>query len=233
MKILSSLFILVFAILLASCTQTENNISPVAPNLNKVTPLSSINNGTPFPFPLLTTFKAYTNKGWSSTGQLDKVSVLLSNPLPAKSVTFAVIVYSAPGPIGNSEKVLTFLDFQYGNTVTVPVTPGKQIQKITIYAFSNNSITATNYYSNNQDFTNLKVDSWKSTGKDITVTSSSYVPSINQLYAVVNYGTSSVLVFMQKPSSQTFTIPDFGGSQVTSVSLYGLGNSILPVPLGF
>lgn len=229
MKILSSLFVLVFAIFLASCTQTENNISPVAPNLNKVTGTSTIHNGTPFPFPLLTTFKSYTTKEWNSSSQLNKVTVLLTQQLPPKCITFAIVTYAAPGPISNSQKVMTYLDLQSGNKLTVSVIPSKRIQAITIYGLSNNSFGTNNFYSVNQNFSNLKVDSWKSSGNNLTVSSSSYVPSISQLYAVVNYGTTSVLVFMQKPSTQTFSIPNYGGSTVTSVSLFGLASSIIPL----
>ena len=224
MKKLSILSIAVLAFFLASCTQTENSISPVAPTFNKTMDSPGLmNTRTPFPFPLLTAIKSFQVKSWNSSIQPNQVIVQLSNSLPSRCITFAVVEYLAPGPIGSSQKVMTFLNLQSGSQVAVPVEAGKNIQSIRIYGVSENTIgTVGNLYSDLQSFTNIKVDSWKSAGKVLTVSETTYNDNVNQVYAEINYNNSSVLVFMQKPSSQTFSIPGFGGSQVQSVALYGL-----------
>jgi PBP1b-binding outer membrane lipoprotein LpoB len=228
MKILSVLSILCFAFLLASCTQTENSSSPVAPIFNKTTEAPGINTHNPYPFPLLTSFKTYQTKSWNSASQANQVTVMLMKSLPVKSITFAVVEYYSPGPAANMQKVMTFLYYQSGDRVNVPVTPGKKIYDIKIYGLVGNSVDVNSLYNDFQKFNNVKIDQWKTSGKTITVTASNNINNVSQVYAEIQYNNESVLVFMQKPSTPTFTIPNFGSSTITSVTLYGLQIPITP-----
>ncbi len=63
MKYFTILSVLVLAVLLASCAQTESDISPVGPNLSKTISATLNQEGPVYPFPLFTSFKSYANNG--------------------------------------------------------------------------------------------------------------------------------------------------------------------------
>ena len=227
MKYFTILSVLVLAVLLASCTQTGSDISPVGPNLSKTNSATLNQEGPVYPFPLFTSFKSYANNGWISAGKFNQVIVRLINPLP-KTVAFAIVEYSnAPGPITtNGNKEMVYLDIQDGTNITVPVTPGSKIQNITIYGLTNSIYVVGNLYSEFQEFNYLKVDEWKSSERSIVITSSAYNKVYQQVFAEFSYGNNSTLIFLQKPASQLMSVPNSNGSKVTSVSLFGLSASV-------
>lgn len=228
MKYFTILSVLVLTFLLTSCTQTENDFSPVGPDLIKTNNETMNQDGSVYPFPLFTSFKSYANNGWISTGKFDQVIVRLNNPLP-KTVAFAIVEYlNEPGPItGNSGKEMVYLDVQEGTNINVPVTPGNKISNITIYGLTHSIYIAGNLYQEFQKFNNVKVDEWKSSERSIVITSSAYNNTFKQVFAEINFGTNSTLVFLQKPASQLMSFPNSNGTKVTSVSLFGLSANVV------
>lgn len=216
--ILSVIFL---SFLLASCTQPDSSLSPVGPSLDKSveTTLTSDNS---FPFPLYTTFKSYTVKSMTPDGILG-ITVELTKDVPSGSIAFAVINYNGVEPASGLlvDKEMLFLDRQSGKRIVVPVESAKSIAKVTIYAGYGTTSSDVKIYRYGQRFRAFGVEAWKSESNSVVVAASYELAYASEVYAEVMFKEYSKLVFVQKPSSNVFSIPENKPDDIAAMNLFG------------
>jgi hypothetical protein len=225
MKYFTILSMFVFSFILASCTQTENTFSPVAPVMNKTVIMPGNVTDNKYPFDLYTTFKFYDLNNWSLMDG-NSVNVELADPLPDNCYSFAVTTYYSTGTQRNTSKVLTYLGLKSGTNIVVPIISGQKLTDVKIYGSSIATGRNIDIYPDGQNFSSIKVDGYKVVNKTIDITAAGYATHFTQVYTIIHYNGNSVLMFLQKPTSNIFSIPCFGTSDVTGVTLYGLTNLI-------
>ncbi len=215
--------VIFLSVLLASCSQTDNSLSPVSPVLDKPAASSQIM-PVPFPFPLYTTFKSFTIKQWMPSEKAGVITLEIANDMPKGCIVFAVITYKISGWVKSPavDKEMVFLDHQYGKKIDVPVTEGKDVSKITIYGGVENPRIDVNYYKYGQRFKFFAVQDWKFANDGIVLAANENMMSATNIYTEISYKGAGELVFMQKPSSNVFSVPSSNSIGITGLSLFGI-----------
>jgi hypothetical protein len=98
-----------------------------------------------------------------------------------------------------------------------------QVQKLSVYGFELNGASEGIYpFVNNSNMQDVAVKGWKLGKNNIKVECSGIWPSsLKFIFAEINSKAGSYLVFLQRPYSTTFEIPEYGKFGVAGLQLFG------------
>ena len=220
MKNLMFLIALSFSLILAACSNTDQEIiSPGSSELDK----SGLGVQS-FPFKLYQTFpelkSARVSWQYEKTGisiEVNDRSVNIANKYLFAIIEYANSRSTTMAFLGDSKSGKYFIN-------SISETEVGKISKISIFFYditlSTSGITAP--YSISQLFNNLGVRRWSDGGANVKVSSFPFPPGTRQLFAQLIASEGNQLIFLGKPQSETFDFPKSEKYSTKDIKLYTL-----------
>ncbi|RPI74424.1 MAG: hypothetical protein EHM47_03600 [Ignavibacteriales bacterium] len=229
MKTSILLFALSVTLILTSCSQLEEESSPVTPSMNKYAEGSDIN---VFPYEYLATFQEVEYVKWEESLSDDQwVIVTMSKQKKEFHHIFCEIVYTDRNEPVAKDRELFFAGNPDNLKFAVPKPLDKTISEVNLYAVYNyptaNELPGYNEfpnfpYNDRQKFPSIGVDSWMTKEKIISVDAAEDVYNNEHVFVQIDSKEGKMLVFMAKPSFEIFEIPKYGDLGINEVNIYGL-----------
>ncbi len=218
MKNLMLLIALSFSLILAACSNTDQDfISAGSSDLDKGGLAVQS-----FPFKLYQTFPELKSARVSWQYEKTGVSIAVSDISVSivNKYLFAIIEY------GNSRStIMAFLGDSKSGKYFINSTSEAEVNKISnisIFSFditlSASGITAP--YSISQLFKNLGVRGWSDGGANVKVSSDAFPSGTSQLFAQLIASEGNQLIFLGKPQSETFDFPKSEKYNLKDIKLF-------------
>jgi hypothetical protein len=224
MKNLVALFTVLFLFGLTSCSDVNDNSLLTNPVMEKSS-LPSNEEITPSPvspYPYLNSFSKVEKLSYVSSEGGNAIEFYI----PEGSAKFAhlyVVVNFVQGiglPIAPK---MYFIDQIFETSFKIEGIRLDQVQNLSVYGFELNGSSEGIYpFINNSAMNEVSVKGWKLEKSNIKVECSGTWPSsLKYVYAEIDSKTGSRLVFLQRPSSTSFIIPQYGTYGVSGLKLFG------------
>ncbi len=209
---------------LASCSDLNQDISPVAPEINKVSeqttgPIL----GDPYYYSYLQDFVEIKVTSFGNS-KSNTISVTIDNSkAPGEIIhAFAVLDYFSPTVTGQC--YLVFVGKLNSSTFEIPGYSADKLANVRIYALtSGNGRPKSKVYDQYQSFQDMLISNFDIVGRDMKIVTSSWSENLLDAFVEISSGGSRKLVYIEKPESSAFSIPitnPFPGSDI-SVRLFG------------
>jgi hypothetical protein len=215
MKTLMLFIAISFALILAACSNTEQDItSPVSTELVK-SPVEIQS----FPFEVYQIFPELKSARVSWQNEKEGITIFVSDisDRVRNSYLFAIIEFA------NDEVVtLAFLgDLKSGNFYL----PGLTAEKIRAINIFNYDLTLSPDerplpYPKSQIIKNIRIKAWADGGAYVKVSSYPFTPNTRQLFAQLVASESNQLIFLGKPQSENFTFPKSEKLNLNDIKLF-------------
>jgi len=219
MKNLVILFVVFFSLFLTSCSDVLDNSMVTNPVMEKtfVSGSGSETASPVYPYPYLYNFSEIKGiKYYSQEGQTS-VDFLLPDFEANASQLYVVVMFHQ-----DINARTYFIDEINQNSFKVDGLSADAISEVHIYYTSTNSQTeGVSPFTNNTDFREVAVNGWKLDNSSIDVEASQWPSSLKYLFAEITTKENSYFVFLQKPYSNRFKIPEYGKYGVQSIKLFG------------
>lgn len=216
MKNLVILFVVFFSLFLTSCSDVTDNSFLTNPVIEK----SSVDDVTPspvYPYPYLTNFteikalKYYTPDGENS------IHCMLPDYESIFSSLYVVVSFHQ-----ESISKTYFIDKIEANNFQVEGINSTQVKDIHVFGFLNNSGSETvSPLANNTALYELVVNNWKIDEDKIVTECAVWPSSLKYVFAEIQTKESNYFIFLQRPYSNNFVIPQYGKYDVQSIRLFG------------
>jgi|GEM_PF-4125226 len=218
------LFVFSASLILTSCSQLEQENSPVAPTINKhVDPANIIN----YPYEYLAAFPEIQYVKWEeSVSDAQWVIVTMDKSLKFHHL-YCEIIYSSENEPIYEKRELIFAGKPETNKFAVSKTYSDKIKEVNVYAvlnFGNSDKPLP--YNVGEKLNPVRVHSWNVQGDVVSVSTSEEIYTKSHVYARINSNSGNMLVFVGNPSAETFDIPEYGDLGINDVDLYGFDNTI-------
>jgi hypothetical protein len=228
MKGLILFFALSVSLVLTSCSQLDQESSPVTPQINKE---SNPLNYETFPYEYLAAFPEMESVKWEealSDGQW--VIVTLNKTDREFHHIFCEVIYSDLTEPVEKISELYFAGKPEDSRFVFAKPENSIISDVRVYVVydypSVNEILIYNEipfpYNHWQKFSSIYVHAWETKDKVISISAENDVNNSEHIFAQINSKEGNMLVFAAKPSSEFFDIPKYGDTGVMDVNLYGL-----------
>jgi len=220
MKNLVSFFAVLFLFALTSCSEVNDNSLLTNPVMDKSN--SEVTPAPVYPYPYLNSFSKIEKLTYVSSEGGNAIEF----SLPEGSAKFAhlyVVVDFIQGTGLPISPKMFFIDQIFETTFKVEGIRIDQVQNLSVYGFEANGTSEGIYpFVNNSDMNEVSVKDWKLDKSDIKVECSGTWPSsLKFVFAEINTKTGSCLVFLQRPYTTTFVIPEYGKYGVQGIKLFG------------
>lgn len=220
MKNLVILFVVFFSLFLTSCSDVTDNSMLTNPVMEK-----SVNTGTlvtpspKYPYPYLFNFTQVGGVKYSSTELFNSVQFYLADFEQSPfSQLYVVVTFS------NDKSSRTyFIDEIELNTFKIDGINAREIAEVEVFGYKANPFgEATTYPTNNTELNSIQLNSWSLFQGNIQMDCSQFPTSLKYVFAEITTKQLKYFVFLQKPFSNKFVIPNYGKLEVENVRLYGL-----------
>lgn len=212
--------ILVFAVLVSisffACSDYSSESSLITePTLQK--PIV----GTPgqsFPYPFLFQFEKIKDVSFSRVEAEGGVEVYLKEDISKYSHFYVTVDYVIDAP-----KPLIYLENKGSETLLLENVNANYISNINVYGANVLNISREQIlpYSDGASLKQLPINGWKEEKSDIHVYGN-YLPyNVKFVFGEINTKQGDYLVFLAKPKSEEFIIPEYNKYGVFDLRLYG------------
>jgi hypothetical protein len=216
------------SLILASCSQLDQENSPVAPTLTKqvdpvnIDPANIIN----FPYEYLSAFPEIEYAKWEESYSDNQwVIVTLDRSVKKFHHLYCEIVYSSENEPTNEKRELIFAGKPGTNKIAVSKTYSDKIEEVNVYAVADyGSDDRPLPYKTGEKLNTIFVKSWDIQDDAVLVNTSGEIYTSSQVYAQIDSEKGNMLVFVGNPAAETFNIPNFANIGVNNVELYGFIN---------
>lgn len=221
MKNLVVLFAAAFLFSLTSCSDVNDNSFLTNPVIEKT---NSEIVGTPpisYPYPYLYNFTEIKELKYTTLEGTNTTEFYMGESTFKYSQIFVVVNYG--DFITESAPKMYFVNEINNNSFSVVGLNLNQVKNIGVYGLKTSLIgeNAIPFY-NNSSFNELGINKWILSGASIAVECSNEWPSsIKFAFAELKTERGNFLIFLQKPISPKFEIPEYGKYGVHSVQLFG------------
>jgi len=219
MKNLVILFVVFFSLFLASCSDVIDNSMVTNPVIEKTTGSGSgeIVPSPIYPYPYLYNFSEVKGVKFESPEGFNSVNFII----PDYEVTFSqfYVVVS----FNNLPTTKTyFINLINQNSFKVDGILANQISDVKVYAMrSSVGSEGVTPLQNNTVLNQLAINGWKLDRSKIVVECPAWPSSLKFVYAQITTKENNYFIFLQKPYSNKFIIPEYGKYGVQSVKLFG------------
>jgi hypothetical protein len=217
MKRLFVLFAISLPLILGGCSNTEQDISPLSPQVDKGAQRIY------YPYKIHQTFPelAGAEVVWENAAKGLLISVKLSTEIRFPNQLFGVINFVDRDRAGNSAQMV-FLGEASQRSYLISGINDRIVGSVKIYYLVNYNEDILPFpYAAFQLFSAIGVKAWKSTENMVKVSSEKFHVRLNHLFAEVNSDEGNNLIFLGKPYSEVFTFPKSVKQNVTNVRLFG------------
>jgi hypothetical protein len=218
MKNLVILFVVFFSLFLTSCSDVLDNSMVTNPVMEKTSGSGSTLTASPvYPYPYLYSFtqikavKYYSPEGQSS------VEFILPDFEATFTQLYVVVTFN-----NNVPAKTYFIDQIQQNTFKIDGLSEQNLKGVSVFGFRNNSINEViSPLQNNTALFETSVNGWKVDNSKIIVDCGSMWPSnLKYTFAELTTKDGVFFVFLQKPYSSKFVIPEYGKYNVGSIRLF-------------
>lgn len=218
MKNLVILFVVFFSLFLTSCSDVLDNSMVTNPVMEKTLGSGSEETASPvYPYPYLYSFtqikavKYYSPEGQSS------VEFFLPDFEASFSQLYVVVTFNQDVP-----SKTYFIDQIQQNTFKVDGLSEINIKNVAVFGYKNDSANEViTPLQNNTALFETSVNGWKVDNSKIVVDCGSFWPSnLRYTFAELTTKNGVFFVFLQKPYSSKFVIPEYGKYNVGKIRLF-------------
>lgn len=218
MKNLVILFVTFFALFLVSCSDVTDNSMLTNPIMEKsITTTSDLRPSPVYPYSYLYSFTKVEEVKYLTPENENSIECFMS--VSSKFIhLYAVVEYTK-----NSSPKMFFINEIADNSFKIEGIKTDDVSKISVYGFALICISRDQTYPfvNNSYMNSITNIEWKQENSDISVRYSGIVPSsLKYIYAEISTNKGDFLVFLQRPYSNKFVIPEYGKYNVTDVKLF-------------
>lgn len=219
MKNLVILFVVFSSLVLTSCSDVLDNSMVTNPVMEKTdASVSALTPSPVYPYPYLFSFTQVTGVKYSSTELTNSVQFYLADFEQATfSQLFVTITFS------NDKSPRTYFVNEIDvNTFKIDGINTREISDVSVFGYKINPFgEATTSLQNNSELNSLHINSWSLYRGNIQVDASQFASSLKFVFAEIKTKEVTYFVFLQKPYSGKFVIPNYGKFEVENVRLFG------------
>jgi hypothetical protein len=218
-----------FAVLLTSCSQVDQESSPLSPQINKNINQSGL---TSFPYKYLSEFPELETVKWEESLSDDQwVIVTLKKQSTEFHHIFCEVIYTDFTEADKKSSELFFAGKPEKLKFVFSKPSDKSISGIRVYGVYNYPTANDIQYNNEvyqfpynywQIFNSVTVNSWTVKENTVSVNASNELNYCEYIFAQINSKEGNKLVFAARPSSEFFDIPKYGDTGIEELNLYGL-----------
>lgn len=221
MKYLLSLTVALSLLVFSGCSDVHDSDFITAPALEKNTDALNGNGSSDevFPYNYLEGFKEINSFKYFSDNSENSLQILFGD-LDSRVDHLYLIMDYKDDQVSN----MLYLDNLQENSVSVEGYNESQLQNIKIYShITNNEISENiSFFNNEEKFGEIPVTGFKVDGNDVFVQANGLGNySLKFAYAQIITKTESVLLFIERPASDLFVIPNHGNMKIEDIKLYG------------
>jgi hypothetical protein len=220
MKNLVVLFAVAFLFTLTSCSDVNDNSFLTNPVMEKTNPTSSETQPSPvYPYSYLFNFAKVDGLKLVNLENENGVEFYMTESSKKFVQLFVVVTY-----IQDAAPTMYFIDKIEANTFKVIGVELNQIQKVEVYGLPLGNFTqdVVSPFQNNSTMNEVAVSSWKIDNSRINVECAGIWPSsLKYIFAEIITKDKSFFVFLQRPWSTKFVIPEYGKYGVEGIRLFG------------
>lgn len=219
MKHLVSLFAVLFLFALTSCSDVNDNSFLTSPIMEKS--ISSGSEGLPsaYPYPYLFNFNEVKELKFTAIEDENSIEFYIPENSPKYVHLFVVAHY-----VQDIETKMYYIDDISDYNFKVEGLVLNQLLKISVYGLEANSTESNVVYpfTNNSAMNDVAINIWKTDNREIAIECAGIWPtSLKYIFAELETKHGSFLVFLQRPYSTNFVIPEYGKYGVEGVKLFG------------
>ncbi|GBD89056.1 hypothetical protein BMS3Abin03_03002 [bacterium BMS3Abin03] len=202
------LFISVLGILFfVSCSDLNQNSSPVSPDANKVSFSQGPILGDPFYYSYLQEFEeeqVATFGGSKSNG----IVITLEDSKAPDEIIHAFVVLDYFSPTISGQSYLVFVGKLSSSTFEIPGYTTEKLANVRVYALTSyNGSPKSKVYDQYQPFQDMLINNFGITGQNMKIISSSWNESLLDAFLEVSIGGSRKLIYIERPASGSFSVP--------------------------
>ena len=218
MKTLITLFTITSAFFLMSCSNIDQDLSPVGPEIEKIS--APAETGT---YPYLTTFASIPVKSFAVTRGIGSIEVVVdidewSDNLKHIYVMLEYTVDKHPSP-----NRMVYLEKPSSSTFLLEGFETQGLKNVKVYGYeATNSINEIqNPYQSQQSFNNLDTE-WFANEKEIEILVQNNTRALGDTFAEITNDAGIYVTFLGVPTTQKICIPNNGKPDITNVKLYSM-----------
>lgn len=220
MKNLVVLFAVIFLFTLTSCSDVNDNSFLTNPIMEKTVPSASETTPSPvYPYSYLFNFTKVEGLKLVNLEEENGVEFIMADESKRFVQLFVVVTN-----VQDVSPKMFFIDEISNQTFKVLDLDFNQIQKVEVYGLPLGNFTqeAVSPFVNNSIMNEVFVCGWKLDGSKINVECSGTWPSsLKYVFAEIISKDRSFFVFLQRPWSTKFVIPEYGKYGVEEIRLFG------------
>jgi hypothetical protein len=221
MKNLVVLFAVAFLFTLTSCSDVNDNSFLTNPIMEKTS--SGITETPPngYPYPYLYNFSEIKELKYTTLEGTNTTEFYMSESAFNYSQLYVVANYG--DFITESAPKMFFINEIKDNSFRVIGLNLNQVKSLSVYGLKTSLIGENAVpFQNNASFNELGINKWRISDSNIAIGCTNELPfSIKFVFAELKSERGNFLVFLQKPISSKFEIPEYGKYGVHSVQLFG------------
>lgn len=221
MKTFIAICTISIAFLLMSCSNVEQDLSPVAPEIQKIS--APEGTGT---FPYLTSFYSVPVKGFSALrdGEIE-VEVVVGDLGWPKDVVHIYALLEYELQTVSSQNKMVFLEKPISNIFKLKGFNTVGLKNVKVYCYSPVSdILFEQPYPQQQSFNNIEIQ-WSANYKGIQILLSGTAGDLGDSFVEITTSEGSFVTFIDEPQSEKIFIPRSGPAgliETTDVNLFSL-----------
>jgi len=220
MKNLVVLFAVLFLFSLTSCSDVNDNSFLTNPVMEKTVPGISETTPSPvYPYSYLYNFSKVDGLKLLNLEEENAVEFYMTESSKKFVQLFVLVTY-----VQDISPKMFFIDNIENEAFKVIGLDLNQVQKVEVYGVPSGNFTheAVSPFENNSIMNEVLVNGWKLDGSKINVECAGTWPSsLKYVFAEIISKDRSFFVFLQRPWSTKFVIPEYGKYGVEGIRLFG------------
>ena len=212
MKSLLAIFTILSALMLMSCSNVEQDLSPVGPEMQKISAFDGT--GT---YPYLTTFNFIPIESFTIVPGNDIIEVTVGSRGWSDNLKHIYIVLEYVSKTDPSADRMVYLEKPKSSTFKLDNLETEGLKDIKVYGYepvSDNSIQHP--YFPQQSFNNIGIQ-WSANEKEIQILIQG---PIQDTFVEITNDEGTFVTFIGVPDSKQIFIPNYGNPETTNVKLY-------------
>lgn len=221
MKNLVVLFVAFFSFVLVSCSDVTDNSFLTNPVMEKSgAEIGSVNHPSPtYPYSYLFNFTSVEGLKYLNLEGENAIEFYMTETGQKYRHVYVIVTY-----FNEVSPRMFFIDEFNDQSFRLNGVNLNQVHDISVYGLplGNFSTEVVSPFNNNTSMNEVAVKDWKSSGGTIKVECDGIWPSsLKSIFAEIITKDKSHFVFLQKPWSTSFVIPEYGKYSVVGIRLFG------------
>jgi hypothetical protein len=217
MKFFTVLLVSFFvAFVLSSCSNVEQDYSPVSPEINKISNVPDLS-----AYNYLETFYQAKVESYGTSDDGSLAINCQSNNWP-NHLRFAFVILEYNANLNSPHDVLVVVNNLESNIIYLSGYTDRNLSNVKVYYPLKGIIIPEPGLPDFTVMDEMKVGFWETNNKAIVVQTPDWKSTLTETFIEIQMKHQSVLVYASKPSAKEIILPMYGDQGVTGVNLYGL-----------